>query len=201
MTSHDSSSTSMSSISQPKSRGANRSISPSLKTFTMRCVDANLLTVQQCASLGAFSLSTGNRLRNEWLEHNCSLGPPKTGFMSGRPRSMNPAAVEALKDVLKLKEDITLKEIQQILIRFGFESFSISLLSRQLKRMGLSKKEVAKAQLLSESGGVSGTSQSLQSGSFARPKAKAKRKDRGAGDGAQSFTQSAGASNGASNVN
>lgn len=142
----------------------------------MRCVDAKLLTVQQCATLGAFSLSTGNRLRNEWIEHGGALGPPKLGSMAGRPRSMSSAAVEAIADMLKVQEDLSLRDIQELLVRLGYERFSLSLLSRQLKRMGLSRKDIARPPASASASASGSTSrseapESSQSGSLARSKA------------------------------
>lgn len=142
----------------------------------MRCVDANLLSVAQCATLGAFSLSTGNRLRLEWLENGHALGPPKLGGLAGRPRSISTEATQAIRDMLKTQEDLTLRDIQGILVTLGFESFGLSLLSRQLKRMGLSRKEVVKSQQLEAE--PCGTSEGPQNGSVAKPKVKAKAKSK-----------------------
>lgn len=117
-----------------------RAISDDLKEFTMKCVDDGTLTIQDCIEKGAFSLSTAKRLRREWLANGMSLAPKKRGGELGRPRKMSTEACQTLQDIVVAERSLYLTEIQQLLESYDHGHFTTSLIARQLKRMGLTRK-------------------------------------------------------------
>ncbi|PWN18033.1 hypothetical protein BCV69DRAFT_253416 [Microstroma glucosiphilum] len=106
----------------------------------MRAVDEELLSLGQCVYLGAYSWPTAQRLRFQWLGHDRSLAPRKTGGDLGRPRRMNKAAAYQLLSLIKEQPDAQLSELSKALFDLGYGYFSTPYLCKATRRLNVSYK-------------------------------------------------------------
>lgn len=117
-----------------------RPISNDLKSFCMRLLDSETVTIEDLVANKAFSFRTAIRLRWAWLYHGRALPPPIPRRRLGRRRMVEPWMLHYIEALLRRNPTLTLRELQDTLVRAGSAYFSRAMLSLMLKRMGLTRK-------------------------------------------------------------
>lgn len=119
-------------------------ISNDVKRITMLLIDAKVATMDDILLTGVYSKRTYQRIRSEWLAHGHALANHPPTSRRGRPRAFTPGALRYVQSLLARTTCLRLEELQRRLRIADHGDYTVSTISRTLKRLGLSKKKLWK---------------------------------------------------------
>ena len=88
-----------------------------------------------------FNISLASLKR--WLKQKSEQGHLRIGKPPGAARKLDETALKFVKQQIKKKPDINLKELCQVLTEQGYYPISVKTMQRVVKRLGLSRKKNA----------------------------------------------------------
>ncbi|CAD6962380.1 unnamed protein product [Tilletia caries] len=117
-----------------------RKISHDIKEMVVELIHAGILTRKDVLIANIFSASTLKRCLRQWTPH----GLPAARTSTGRPRKLGDADIGFILARLQQRTDIMLDELARDLQVVGGPRASISLLSRTLQRLHITRKKVTR---------------------------------------------------------